>query len=277
VTARAQLLADRDRVVDALERVERVDEEGDVRRHRRRVLAKRALLVAPEHHPRVRVRALDRDAVHLAGEHVRRRRHAADPRRTARRQTAIDALRAPQPELDHGLAARRLHHAGRLGRDERAEVDHGEERRLDETRLQDRRAHAHQRLVREAQPPFGHRVDGAGEAQRREMIDEALLEQRLAVGAAQRSKVFTVAGVEREMLEVVERLVEPGRDRMTTAERMPAEMEMEHALALRDAGLPVPVRHRELIQVGQEREGRTIEIVELAHAFPPACPERCQA
>jgi len=45
-----------------------------------------------EHHPAVRVRAADRDPEQLAGEHVRRRRGAADIRRARAGEPAVDAL-----------------------------------------------------------------------------------------------------------------------------------------------------------------------------------------
>ena len=70
-----------DRVAHALERVVGVDEEHAVVGHRLGVRAERLELVAVEHHPAVRVRAAHRDAEQLAGEHVRRRRAAADVRR----------------------------------------------------------------------------------------------------------------------------------------------------------------------------------------------------
>ena len=150
--ARAQLVADRDRVAHAVERVVGVDQERAVAGQRLGVGAKRGELVAVEHHPAVRVGAAHRDAEQLAGEHVRGRGAAADVRR-ARRRTSPPSMPCARrrPNSSTGAPRAAWHHARRLGRDQRLEVDHREQRGLDQLRLRDRPADAHDRLVREHQ------------------------------------------------------------------------------------------------------------------------------
>src|SRR5207249_8481750 len=112
-------------------------------------------------------RAVDRDVEHLPREGVRRTDAAADERGARAEERGVEAVRAARPELDHALARRRLDHASRLGGDERLMVDGGEEERLDELPLDDRRAHLHQGLTGEDDGAFGYRVHVAAEAERR--------------------------------------------------------------------------------------------------------------
>ena len=87
---------------------------------------------------------------------------------------------------------RRLADAGGLRRDQRLEVEHVQQRRLDDLRLQDRPGDAHERLVGEDGGPFGDRVDVEAEAQSAEVVEERALEQRLAVVAFERGEVREV-------------------------------------------------------------------------------------
>ena len=105
---------------------------------------------------------------------------AQPPTQAARRgaQPAVEALRPAQAELDDRVAACREPQPRRLRGDQRLEVDEVEQRGLDELGVQDRPAHADERLVREHDRPLGHRVDVAGEAQLAEQPQEGVLEER---------------------------------------------------------------------------------------------------
>jgi hypothetical protein len=83
----------------------------------------------------------------------------------ARTQGPVNPLRTTQPELEHRLALCRVAHARRLRRDQRLEVEHVQQRRLDDLRLDERPAHANQGLVGEHHRPFGHRIHVTGERQ----------------------------------------------------------------------------------------------------------------
>ena len=105
--ARAASAPPRWRAATPVERVVGVDEEHAVAGQRARVRHERLALVVVEHHPAVRVRPPHRDPVEPARQRVRGGRAAAHVRRPARGEAAVDPLRAPQPELEHRLAARR--------------------------------------------------------------------------------------------------------------------------------------------------------------------------
>jgi len=52
-----------------------------------------------------------------------------------------------------------------------------------------------------------------------------------------------------------------GRDRVATPERRPPKRQMKHRFSVRNARLPVAAGHRQLVQVGQERQG-SVHVVE---------------
>ena len=191
--ARPQLERGLRGVANAFERVVGVDQEDAVVGLRAGPGQEGLGLVVEGHHPAVRVGAAHRQPQQPARERVRGRVGAAHEGRARRRQPAVDTLRAPQPELDHLVAARGEPHARRLGRDQRLEVDEIEESRLDELGLHQGAAHAHERLVGEDHRALGHGVDVAGQSDPGELAEKGRLEERLAV----------VAGECREVGEVV--------------------------------------------------------------------------
>ena len=103
----AHFLAHLDGVPHAVERVVGIDEEDAVVGHRPGVGPKRLQLVVEAHDPAMGVRAADGDAEQPAGQHVGRRRAAAQVGRPAGRQGPVDSLGAAQAELQHRLAPRR--------------------------------------------------------------------------------------------------------------------------------------------------------------------------
>jgi hypothetical protein len=113
--------------------------------------------------------------------------------------------------------------------------------------------------VREDDRPLRHGVHIALEPHRPQVVEERRLEQRPAVVAGQCGEVLHVRVVEPERPEVVDDGVQPAGDREAAAERVLAERQVKHGLARADAKLPVAVRHRELIQVGQQGEGLAVE------------------
>jgi hypothetical protein len=253
VPALAQRQTHRDRVAHAVERVVRVDEQGDVVGQRPRVGLERLALVFERHHPAVRVRAADRDAEALPGEHIRGRGAAADVRRPRGRQSPIRPLRAPQPELDHRIVAGGQADARGLGGDERGKAGVHQERRLDQLRLQQGAAHAQQRLVGKDDLALGHRVDVQRQPHRAERVEEGAREEGAAVVAAQRLEVCEVVGLEAQRLEIRQRRLQPARHGVAAAEGGGAEVEVERGLLLSPPGAPVAERHRELVEVGEER------------------------
>ena len=127
--------------------------------------------------------AAHRDVEEAAGEHVRRGAATADVGGAARRDRAVHALGAPQPELEHLVPPppRRVADARRLRRHEGLEVDHVEQGGLDDLALEDRAGHPHQRLERKDHGAFGDRVHVQRELEPAQVLDERGIEERLAV------------------------------------------------------------------------------------------------
>jgi len=121
---RAEPLANFDRARSALNRVVGIDQKQTVVGQHFGVLFERFHLAVEGHHPTVGVRALHRNLEIGAGQHARGSDAAADIGSATRRVPAVDALRASQAELDHGIALRGVDDAGRLRRDQRLEIDH---------------------------------------------------------------------------------------------------------------------------------------------------------
>ena len=189
-----------------------------------------------------------RTACRRARSTSRRSRRCTRARARAR---AVDALRAPHAELEHRPAARRLAHARRLGRDERLVVDRSSSSAVSTicacrtgpvTRSSGSCANT--------TVPSGTASTAHVKRSAPSVVEEPALEQRRPIGAAERREVVEIALVEAQPLEQLERGLDARRDRVAAAERRLAERQVEDGLALRDALLPVAVRHRELVQVG---------------------------
>ena len=253
------------RMADPVQAVEGVHQQEAVVGHGVGVGVERFHLVVEGQHPTVRVGALDRNVEELAGQGVGGSGAPAHVRRPARRQGAVETLGAPEPELQHRLPAGRLAHPRRLGGDERLEADDVEQHRFQDLALQDGAAYPHQRLVREHHRSLGHRVHVAGKAGLPEIVEKGVLEHALAVVAAQPRQVFEVAGVEAETGEHPHDVPEPATHGETSLVRVLAEREMKHRFLRVGAGLPVGVRHRELVEVREERERVGVELFERVH------------
>ena len=212
-------------------------------RERLGIGAEGAQLVRKAHDPAVRMRAADRNVEHLPRQHVARGCAAADHRRARAVDARVRPLRAAQAELQHRAALRRAAHAAGLGGDERLVVDEGEDRRLDQLRLHDRRAHAHERLVREHDRALAHGVDLAGEAQLAKIGEERLVEQ------AERAQIGQILLGKVQAVDVVDHALQPGGDGIGDV-ALGAEEHVEHALVARHAVLEIAVHHGELVQIG---------------------------
>ncbi len=103
-------------------------------------------------------------------------------------------------------------------------------------------------------------MDVAGESEAGKIIDQPLPEP---AGAG---KPVDFLGREAQVLEKIERLLEPGRDQETASRRQPADEELEHrrsGLAMIQVGL----NHVELIEIGEQRVRRPIHVGHLANAI----------
>jgi hypothetical protein len=178
-----------------------------------------------------------------------------DERGAACRQASVDSLRPAQSELDDRIAARRFAYARRFRRDERLEVDDREEQSLDKLSLEDRAADAHERLAGKDDRAFGNGLDVALEPQGAEVLEEIAIEQLLAVAGSQAGEVAEVVGRESELRNQLEGRREAASNAIGAAKGTIPEVEVENALLLVGAGLPVGLRHGDLVEVREECDG----------------------
>ena len=173
------------------------------------------------------------------------------------REAAVDALGAPQAEVDHLVAARGEHHARRLGRDQRLEVDEVEQRRLDELRLQQRAPHAHERLVGEHHRPLGHRVHVAARgAARTSSRRKRRVEERPAVVARRgRRGRRGPRSPKRKSGEQSRTRARPQATAKPPPNGFRRKKRWNTASVSALPGAPVGLGHRELVEVGESASG----------------------
>jgi len=124
--------------------------------------------------------------------------------------------------------------------------------------------------VGERDRPLGHGVDVELLRHPSQRVEEVGLEEPVAAGAGELGQVGQVLVREPELAKVVERVLEPARDREPPAERVLPEGEVEDRLAVGPSGAPRGARHGELVEVREQREGRPVQLGELPHGEPPA-------
>src|SRR5947207_14343304 len=124
------------------------------------------------------------EAVTTRGLDVARGLEASNRRHSRHVESSLDALRAPEGEVDDVASRRRDHAARGLAGDGGLEGDAVEQVRLDELRLGKRRGHLQQRLAREHDAAFGHAPYIAGEAELPECLEVALRELELVAEVA---------------------------------------------------------------------------------------------
>ena len=214
---------------------------------------------------------LHRDVEELAGKSVGGSRAAAHVGRPARRQRSVEPLRPPQAELQHRLAAGGLAHPRRLGGDEGLKADDVEEHGLQDLALQDGSSDPHQGLVREHHRPLRNGVHVTGEPAVPQIVEKGILEQPLVVVAPQLRQVLEVAGIEPETLQHPDDVPEPATHGETAMVRIFTKGEVKHRFLLSGSGLPVGVRHGELVEVRQQREGVVVELFEGMHTGALGC------
>jgi hypothetical protein len=160
------------------------------------------------------------------------------------------ARAAAEAEVHDSASGGGLDDARGLGGDERGEVDHGEQVRLDELRLGQRRGDLQDRLVGEDDGALGHRADLAGEAEAREVGVEIL---RHRMELRQAAQVVELLRGEADGLKVVQRLLDAGDDEEAAVRGEVPDEQLEG----RHVGHVVDVvggGHGELVQVGPEAE-----------------------
>ena len=222
-------------------------------------------LVRKGHHPAVGVGTTHGDAVVAPRPDVRRGVAAPNVSRPAGRQPTVDALRAPQPEFQHRILPGGGLDAGGLRGDEGAEVDDGQQRRLQQLRLDQRCLDAQQRHVRKDHLPLRQRVDGARKLHPLQVVQERLPEQRLTVSSLEPTQILNVLHSKPKVLDQVDHQRQSGSQRELTPERRLAVEKVKHGGALVHPPVVISGGHRELIKVGQQTKRRTVNLRQVRH------------
>ena len=170
-----------------------------------------------------------------------------------------------ETELEHRVTARGEADAGGLGRDEGLEVDHVQERGLQQLGLEDGTLYADEGLVGEDDRALRDGIDVAREAQRLQVVQEDGVEEGPTIAAVERREVGHVLGGKAEVGQEVHDSGQAAGDREAASEGVLPEEEVEDRPLCRRPRLPVGVGHRELIEVGQRRQRRTVELGKPCH------------
>ena len=196
-------------------------------------------------HPRVSHGAHCRNAVIAVGDGAGGGSAAADVGRSCAQNGRIVALCAAGTELHDGSALSGAHHAVCLGADQGLVVDGQQDHGLHQLTLDDRAADGQDRLVREHDGAFLHGPDVAGELEVCQIIQEALIEAALA------AEILDVLLGKFQVIQVVDDLLQTGKNGEAAAVRNAAEEHIEHRHLVLQAVDEVAVGHGELIVVGE--------------------------
>ena len=198
------------------------------------------------------MRARHRQAVGFACKHIGRGCAAAHHGGAACPHAAAGALSTSQAELGDGQPVGSQAHPSGLGGDERFEVNAVQKRRLDELAIHDGAHHAHDRLVREHHGALDHGIDVHAQRERAQVIQKRGLEQPAPAGRIKACQVLHVLGAEREPVDKLGELVHSASDGVAATEGIVAEIRMEARLRGALPRFPIPLRHGQLIQIGEQ-------------------------
>ena len=193
----------------------------------------------------MRHRAVHGYAEESCRKHGRGAREAGEVRSARREHAGFGAMRAPQAEVDQQLARRGERATRGLRGDDGFEVQQRDEPGLDQLRLRQRCADPQDRLLGKEHGALGHRVDVPGEAQLRQVLENAVVETR-----ALPQPIEFVAG-EMQVFQEFERLLESRRHQEIAHARKLAHVELERG-GLRHAAVEIRLQHGELIEVGEQ-------------------------
>ena len=226
--------------------VVRVDQQRDRALMRIEKVLERAALGVVRFDERMRHRSEHRNAEARVSEHRGRAGEAGQVARARGVERRLAAVRAAHAEIHQRFARRREHATRRLRRNRRLEVEQVHEPALDELRLGQRRRHAQQRLVAERRGALGNGMQIAREPQRSEPLEKRLAEE------PRRAQLREILAREMQVAQIVDGLLEPGRDQEVAHRRQPAHEQLEGG-RFEHPAVEVRLQHRELIQVGQQR------------------------
>ena len=191
-----------------------------------------------------------RHAVQIPGRDGRGGGAAADVGRPGREEARVSAVRAPEPEVDHGPPVGGGDDPAGLGRDQRLEVHLVQEQRLDELAREEIALDAQDRLAR-----VHHRALRNGRKLARELDRRQPREQRRRADPRP-LEVFQRRVAEPQAGQHLDGALEAGGDEVAPVRRQLAREELERdrlgVLALRHVG----IGHRQLVLVDEQLGGR---------------------
>ncbi len=220
-----------------------VDKQHRIIRVDLREALKRRVLVIVVHHPAVRHRPAHRDAEHLPGQHRRRTCGTANVGGPGTIHRGVNIVRPTRAEVRHQPALCRADDAVRLRRDEGLVIHLRENRCLHQLRVDERRLHREDRLVRIHDTALRQRPHRATEAEIPQPREEIL---RINM---KRAQVVDIRIIEVHPLEVVQHLLEPRENREARSIRILPVEHVEGHQILRSRILEITVRHRHLIEI----------------------------
>ena len=188
----------------------------------------------------------DRDPEPLPCEDVTGRVEAGEVARPSGLQPGLAPVRPPEAELDQPSPLRSLDAPRGLRGDQRLDVHAVDDERLDELSLDERRGHLEHRLGREEDRPLGHRAYVSAEPEPPQPLQERRTKQSRRL--EERKLVFA----EPKPLEIVERVLDPGRDEVAPPVREAAAVELKRRLPLGHPLREIALAHRQLVEVEEE-------------------------
>ena len=139
------------------------------------------------------------------------------------------------------------------------EVDQIEQRRLDELTLNKRPLDADQRLGREDKRAFRDRIDLAAEGHGLQRVKKCRVEQGLAIRATHLGQKGGVFRLEPKMAQKIHHILKATGDAEAAPKRIVTEEQVEDGFPVCESGLPIAIRHGELVEIGQQSQGGPVQ------------------
>ena len=187
---------------------------------------------------------------------------AAEVRGARRQQSSLRPVRAAGAEIEHGSSFRSREDASRLGRDHRLQSHRCNQKRFDDLRLFQWRRDAQQRLVLKDDRAFRDRPDVARELEMRQMLEPIA---RYVREGGMGTKIFELLWRERKVLQLMQRLLEPGRHEIISARRQSPHPEFKRRHLRRQAVSKISGRHGQFVEIGQQAKPTIIGEQRLCH------------
>ena len=197
------------------------------------------------------------DAVELVGNGAGRAMAAADVRGSRAQDSGVRALRPAGTEFQHGASLGGTDNTVGLGGDQALMVHAQQQIRLHQLRLNGGRADGDNRLPGENGRSLRHRPDIAGKLEIGQIVQKILAE------ALPFPQVRDVLRVKMQLLNILDDLLQTGRNGEPAPVRAAAEKQVKIGYAVGIAVGKVPRAHGQLVKIAEHRQ---IQLVTLNHS-----------